>query len=64
VTTCPLIVCFMGRDHLYERCPHFQRDARLGGSKRWDCTCHPPCDPLDESVCGWCRRVWRARHDA
>lgn len=20
------------------------------------------CDPLDETVCGWCRRVWEATH--
>jgi len=62
VTTCPIIVCPMGADHLYETCPHCQRDTQLGGSKQLECGCNYPCDPLDESVCGWCRRVWKARH--
>ncbi len=61
MTTCPLIVCSNGRDHLYETCPHFQRDRQHGAYTQWGCTCKYRCDPLDETVCGWCRRVWKAR---
>ena len=59
--SCPLIVCSLGHDHLYESCPHFQREAAACGENAITCTI-PGCDPLAETVCGWCRRVWKARH--
>ncbi len=59
---CPIIVCAEGGDHLYETCPHLQREAVRREESTMGCTCSGSCDPLDETVCGWCRRVWAARH--
>lgn len=53
-------------DHLYQRCPALQRlkagptplrypDMRFG--KRYVI----PVDPLEANICGWCRRVWKAK---
>ena len=61
--TCPIIVCTHGGDHLYETCPNFQREAARHGENAMSCNCEGRvCNPLDDSVCGWCRRVWKARN--
>lgn len=57
---CPLIVT-MGRDHLVESCPHYRLDVRDGGGFSEPCAVRS-CDPLAETVCGWCKRVWAARN--
>lgn len=63
MSTCPIIVCSMGGDHLFESCPHFQREAARFGENARSCTCEGrACNPLAETVCGWCRRVWKARY--
>jgi hypothetical protein len=61
-TRCPIIVCAEGGDHLYETCPHLRREVGHRGTTAISCTCSGTCDPLDATVCGWCRRVWAARH--
>jgi hypothetical protein len=62
---CPIIVCAEGGDHLYETCPHARRESVRFGARAVACVCSSKdCDPLDETVCGWCRRVWRSRHAA
>lgn len=61
MTACALLVCWLGADHLYRECPHYRRQA--GPDERDALACNfLGCDPLDETVCGWCRRVWEARH--
>jgi hypothetical protein len=57
--SCPIIVLPAGTDHLYEACPGFQRG--IDRPRALPCVTRG-CDPLDETVCGWCRRVWKARH--
>jgi len=60
--TCPIIVVPDGIDHLYRECPRFRRESIGNEPKQLDCSCRDRCDPLDDTVCNWCRRVWRARH--
>jgi hypothetical protein len=50
-------------DHIYERCPGRLRSlltlVKAGldqASTIWE------LDPEGTDVCGWCRRVWRARN--
>ncbi len=54
-------------DHLYLTCPGL---AKAFGQPRC-CERHPfsigdkaigTVDPLGPDICGWCRRVWLARH--
>ena len=59
--TCSLLVCWQGADHLYRECPHYRRLAGPDESEAMLCR-YDGCDPLDETVCGWCRRVWEARN--
>ena len=47
----------VGRDHLIVTCPALQRESK-GRPVRGR---GPVGDPYDLSVCGWCRRVYRAR---
>ena len=58
---CPILVLTDGGDHLYETCPALRRSLARWGGKARRCD-NPTCDPLDCTVCGWCRRVWKARH--
>jgi hypothetical protein len=39
-------------DHLYPTCPALRGKGRVGRGA---------IDPEDPDVCGWCKRVWRAR---
>jgi len=55
VSACPILVCTNG-DHLYETCPAVRRNC----DRPIPCVA-AGCDPLAPTVCGWCRRVWRAR---
>jgi hypothetical protein len=56
---CVIVLPGGAGDHLYTTCPAFRRHSARPGALR--CIA-PGCDPLDPTVCGWCRRVWKARH--
>lgn len=57
----PWVCCWARRDHIYPTCPHARRSE--GGMvivndprNRLD-----PDDDPHEDICGWCKRLWRAR---
>lgn len=50
----------MCTDHIYENCPA----GRRGGARKADTTLYPDACVGRSwgDICGWCARVWRARH--
>lgn len=49
-------------DHLYEGCPGRRRSLPELRRYGWDHQGLGTIDPLGTDVCGWCVRVWKARH--
>lgn len=47
-------------DHLFRTCPALQRESK-GKVRKMET---PVGDPYGWGVCGWCQRVYRARHKA
>jgi hypothetical protein len=51
-----------GPDHLYPTCPALARTKPWGDG--WPRPCSADVDPDGTDLCGWCVRVWHARHEA
>lgn len=49
-------------DHLYELCPARVRSRKELEQVGWWKRGRGTVDPDWEGICGWCRRVWKARN--
>lgn len=50
-----------GPDHLYPNCPILQQTTPWG-DHGWPRQALGRADPHGTDICGWCVRVWDARH--